>query len=81
MERVILAFPSAGTLHLLLVGPFADNVAMRDIEFSSGGLFDNPTSVEQTTDGSITLSFELVGRRESNPQKFNLFQIRESGYS
>ena len=43
---------------LTAVGPINGNSAVLEIEFASGGLFDQAAEVDRVIDGTITLSFE-----------------------
>lgn len=43
---------------LTAVGPIDGNSAVLNIEFASGGLFDQPADVDRVIDGTITLSFD-----------------------
>ena len=43
---------------LTAIGPIDGNSAVLEIEFASGGLFDQTAEVERKIDGTITLSFD-----------------------
>ncbi len=52
----------AGHRWLTAVGKFDGNSALLEIGVSSGGIFDTPTSVESSMDGTIILSFETCDK-------------------
>ncbi|MFC1776890.1 fibronectin type III domain-containing protein [Pseudomonadota bacterium] len=57
-EGAIAIVGEAGHRWLNALGSWSGNSAILDITIASGGLFDSPREISETTDGTIVLTFE-----------------------
>ncbi len=75
-EGAVSNLGDPGHRWLLGLGPIDGNQSVMDVSFTSGGLFDTPTDVDEVIDGKITLTFDSCS---SATVEYDITSIGQTG--